>query len=180
MTSTKLLSQGLRRTLWHLPDQDRATKKILSNHSLGHTIDRPLNPNTKPNPHPYIHPQISFLGRSLHYWQFGPLQTLGLNSNPSHGSGPNWAHLLGLKKELNWHSWMAHNYSTKDPEGHQDTYRIDIELQKGILSQNLSLAHTLGQPLSLNLKPDLHQNMHPQLTLVGRSLHCCWFCLWHL
>lgn len=42
-----------------------------------------------------------------------------------------------------------------------------MELQKGILSQNLTLTHTIIQPLNSNPKPDMPHNMQPQLRLQG-------------
>lgn len=53
-------------------------------------------------------------------------------------------------------------------------------LQEGILRPCLTLANTIFWLLNPNPKPDPHLNMCPSLSPPGRSLHCWWFCPWHL
>ena len=103
MTCAELFSKELRSLPQHFHGWDSAAvvdpdpKPIIGPHD-----GRPLNLNSKPDQCCSMCLQLRPPGISLHCWWFGPCCLLGSHPNLSHGTCPEGAHLLCLRKEGIW------------------------------------------------------------------------------
>lgn len=168
MTCAELFSKELRSLPQHFHGWDSAAvvdpdpKPIIGPHD-----GRPLNLNSKPDQCCSMCLQLRPPGISLHCWWFGPCCLLGSHPNLSHGTCPEGAHLLCLRKEGIWGQEPEQNISARNPEFCHDIPKAGMELKEQILNPNLTLAHPIVWLLNPNPNSDPQPNTCPQL-----NFHC--------
>ena len=131
------------------------------NLSLAHTIDQPLNSNTKPDTHPNLHPQFSPLGRPLLCWVLSTCCFLARNLSPRQSLDLEGHAIEVWEKKVFGPKSNRVYFSVVARISPWHFHHTRMELKEGILSLNLTLAQSSDSwTQSLSLKCSLTCALH--------------------